>query len=244
MTQPRHHSRHVMSYHPRRYCGPVDQNHRQMQRPRSVKLGPRAVATGILGNDQVDAAGFQQSQIFGLAKGSARDDGFGPRQRQKAGWRVDESQQILMPGLCDEGGKHLPPYGQKYADRFFGKRRNSGGNVGDMGPVISVGGYPWRAFEGTKRNAGRRTGNDGISAHPCGKGVGRVDQMGDAFLTKIVGQTGDAAKTTDPRWQGLFNRIVGASGIGKNRINPFCRQFAGQSRGFGCAAQKKDACHG
>ena len=244
MTQPGHHRCHVMHDHPRWYGGPVDQDHPQMQRPRSVKLGPRAAATGILGNDQVDAAGFQQSQIVCLAKGPARNDGFSPRQRQRAGWRVDKPQQILMPGLCGKGREVLPPYGQKNAGRFFGQCRNGTGKVGDMGPVISVGGYPWRAFEGAKLNASRRTGGDGIFAHPCGKGVSRVNQVGDVFGTKILGQTGAATKTTDPHWQRLFNRIVSAPGIGKNRIHPLCRQLAGQSRSFGCATQKKDACHG
>ena len=244
MTDPGQDRCHVMDNQSCWHGGTVDHDDRQAEHPRGIQFGPRAAAAGVLGDNQLDATGFQQFQIIGLGKGAARDDMLGPRQGHRADRRIDKPQQILMPGLGGEGRQILPSNCQKDAGRLLGKRRNGGGYVGDMGPGIGLVWRPGRAFKGAKRNVGQLGGGDGITAHSRGKGMGCVDQMRDVFEAKIIGKPGNAAKAADPRRQGLLHRIVGASGIGKNRVEPLGCQLAGQGRGFGRAAQKKDSCHG
>ena len=91
--------------------------------------------------------------------------------------------------------------------------------------------------------AERLRGEGGIFADGCRKRVSRVDQQINAFCLQIIRKPLHAAKTADAGGKRLGNRIVGAPGVGKDRIHPCLRQGLGQTAGLCGAAQNKNARH-
>ena len=99
-------------------------------------------------------------------------------------------------------------------------------------------------FQRQQRRAGPPTGGDRVGADRRGKGVGRVDHMGDGIAPQGLDQTFGAAEAAGPRGQGLRHRPCGASGIGIKPLDPRPGQGAGQGVRLGRAAKDQDVHHG
>ena len=246
MTQPAQHLGHRARHLPRglvwlrAQVRSRDQYDGQAQGLGCVNLGARTAAAGVFGDDMRDMMGAQQVQITLQGERPARDDRRRIGQRQHAG-RIDQAQQIMVPGLCGESGKVLFADGQKHPRRGLGQ---GGDGRCDIRNEMATGEpTPGRALEPQQGDIGSGTGGDGVAAHLRGKRVGGIDDMGDAFRNQPGVQALDAAETANPCWQVLGSRRVGASGIGKHRVNAAHGQCPGEGAGFGCAAQQKDALH-
>ena len=221
---------------------PIDQDYRQRQFPRGIKLGARALTARILGDDMADAMVPQQGQIARQIKRAARDDRMCVRQRQRA-WRIDKAQQVMMLRPCAKRGQMQLADGQKHTGRGFGQRGKRACDIGHMGPAIGSSGHPGRTLQRGQRDTGFAAGGRGVPAHLGGKGMCRIDDMGDAFAAQKPHQPLNPAKAADACGQRLRDRGLGAPGIGKHCIHPCVRQSAGQTAGLCGAAQKKDARH-
>ncbi len=243
-VQPGHDLVRVASDGARRDGRAVDQDDRQGKRAGGGQFGLGARATGVLGDDDVDAVVGQQGKVTFGGEGAARDDGMGIGQGQRLGRRVDEAQKVMVLWGLGEKAKVLASDGEEDAARGRTKGSDGGFKVGDMGPVVLRSGNPRRAFEGDQGRSGFRTCSDGIRAHLRGERVGRVDDMGDGFGIEIGFQALDAAKAADADGQGLGDRGFGAAGVGIDSVHLRPGQRAGHLRGFGCSAQDEDARHG
>ncbi len=228
----------------RRKNGPVDQYDRNPEDSSRFQLCLGPGATGVLGDHMGDAMLPQKGKIAFCSEGATRDDGTGIRQRQDILRRIDQPQKIVMMGLRGEGLKVLFADRQKDTRRTHGQGIDGGINVRDMVPVITWARAPARPFEAAKRRAGLQGGGNGVAAHPRRKGMGGIDDVGDPLAAEIFDQPFDPAKAADARRQRLRNRAFRSAGIGEYRVNPCAGQRPRQLRGFGGAAQKKDASHG
>ena len=224
--------------------GAVDQDHRKGKRAGGGQLGFGPGASGVLGDDHVDAVVGQKCKVAFGGEGASCDDRFGLRQGQHFTRRVNEAQEIVVLRGLGEGRKVLATDGKEDAAWGRADCGDGGFKVGDMGPVVALVRRPRRAFEGDEGRVGFGAGGDGIRAHLRGERVGRVDHMGDGFGFEIGFQALDPAKTSDADRKGLGDRGFGATGVGIDGIQPRLSQGAGHLRSFGRSAQKKDARHG
>ena len=242
MTQPAQDGIGILKDQPLGQGRPVNQDHRQRQIPRGIKLGARALTARILGDDMADAMVPQQGQIARQIKRAARDDRMCVRQRQRA-WRIDKAQQVMMLRPCAKRGQMQLADGQKHTGRGVGQRGNCACDIGHMGPAIGSPGHPGRTLQRGQRDAGFAAGGRGVPAHLGGKGMCRIDDMGDAFAAQKPHQPLNPAKAADPGRQGLGDGGVGPTGIREHRVHPCIGQHPGKSACLGRTAQKKDARH-
>ena len=241
--KPRHNLRHAIDLWPVGHKGAVDQDDGQGQGASSVKLGARAGAASVFGDDMGDAVGLQQVKVALKRKGAARDKGRGLRQGQ-GGVMIDQPQKVMMLVLCGEIFQLLPPDGQKHPCGGVGQGRNSTRHVGHMVPKVALHGLPRGAFKGYQRGFGQGCGPHRVAAHLGGEGMGCVDEVGDGVLAQVIHQPRNPAKAPDPLRQGLAQGCLGATGVGKNRVKRLICQGFRQIRRLGCAAKQKDAGHG
>ncbi len=148
-----------------------------------------------------------------------------------------------MCRLSGKGGEVLFADGQKHPGGQVGQRVNGGRTIGDPGPEITLGFLPGRPLEGDQGDPLRRAGFNRIPAHSGGEGMGRIDDMGNAPIPQEIPEARDTAKTADPGWQRLHNGGSGPTGVGKDGVDPFLSQMAGQKAGFRGPAQEDNARH-
>lgn len=243
-VQPAHHRLFAGQDQPVRHWRPVDQNDRNPQGSSRFQLGRRTGAARILGNDTADAVVAQQGKVVGRGKGPAGDDDGGIGQRQRPFRRVDEPQKIVVLRLRRKGGERLLADGQKDPTRRLRQGCDGRRNVGNGMPVIARARFPWRAFIGAERPAGRGRGGHGVAAHPRRERVRGVDDMGDRLFLKEACQPLGPAEAANARRQGLRDRLPGAARIGKDRVDARVGKAPGEAGRLGRSTQKKDAWHG
>lgn len=240
MTKPAHHLIHLPRDVSSGQQRAFDHHDRQAKLARGVKLGPRAAAPGILGNDMADAVLAQQGEITGQIKRPARNHRLRIRQRQIARW-IDKAQQVVMLGPGGKIGEILLADGQKHPRRRLRQGRDSARDIRNGAPVIAVTAYPSGSLKRQQGQARRATGRNRVPAHLRGKGMRGINDMGDILGTQIGAETRHAAKTAYAGWQGLSHRGQCAPGIGEDRVNALRRKAAGKGRGFGRSPQKEYA---
>lgn len=243
MTQPVQHLRGGMDNPARRYGGPGNHDHRQAQSTRRVQLGARAVAAGILGYDQLNPVALHQRPVLINGERAASDFNRGTRQRQLLG-RIDQTQQIAMRGAGQKRRKALSANGQEHRPGRLGQGRDGRCEIGHALPIIARAGLPGRTLKRQQGHPCIARRRDGIGADLSGEGMGRVDQMCYALRAQIGAQPGRPAKPANAGGYGLRFGRTGAPGIGVLRRDAPRGQSASQRRRLGCAAKKKDACHG
>jgi len=185
----------------------------------------------------------QKRGIGGGVEGATVDHDRRLRQGRRRLGRIDEAQQVMVLRFGGKGGERLLADGKEDAGRIVGQRRDGGGDIRHVPPVITRLRLPRRAFQRDQGRCGFRAGGDGVPAHPCGEGVGRVDDMGDAFVPQIIGQPRHPAEAAHAHGQGLGDGRIRAACIGKDGIHPRIGQGAGQTARLGRAAEEEDARH-
>lgn len=244
MIEPVHHVVGRVEFGARGQGGAVDHQHRQVELAGGDDLGLRARAACIFGDHKVYGVGLHQFTVAFERKRPAIDDQAVVGEPGRFRRRVDETQQIVMLRLGGKGIHMHPPQRQHDAARRTGQRCDRACDVGHMGPAIAFFSAPRRARQGDMRDARQARGLDRMGAHRRGKGVGGVDQMGDAMAKQIIDQPGHASKATDAHGNGLAHRLVRAPGIAERRRDTLIRQQAGQRARLRCAAQQQDVVHG
>jgi len=243
MTQPAQHILDVCKRSAWRHGGPVDHYHRNAQRTGGVQFGPRACTARVLGDDQFNFVLFQQRQVTVQIKRPTGDHHVGLCQGHGLFGRIDQTQQIAMPGLGRKESEGLLANRQKHPRRCLGQSLNRALQIDNTAPVIAVTGTPRRALESGQRDLRSRTGGNRVAADLRGKGMGCVHDAGDTLRLQEMRQTLNATKTTHPRRQGLCHRQSGAARIAEQRIGAAFGQCAGQRRCLGGAAKNKGARH-
>lgn len=225
------------------YGGTVDQDHGQRQVAGGVQFGAGADAAGVLGHDVGDLVGFQQRKVAFQREGASRYNRIGLGQRQGFG-RIDKAQKVMMLGLYGKNLKVLATYGEEDAGRGIGQRRSGCRHIRHGLPLVTGDGVPRLTLQRDKRQVGDFGGGERMYAHLRGEGMGGVDDVGDGFVAQVFHQTFHAAKAADALWQGLGNGRLGSAGVRENGCNALICQGFGENRGFGGAAEQKDAGHG
>ena len=221
--------------------GALRHQHRQAQGPRGIQLGPRADAACVLGHHMGDRMFTHQGDVPRQIKGTACKDHFGIGQRQRCLGLVHQPQQIVMLRLGGKQPDLLFANRQKDTRRRIGQGCRNILKTGQEGPVIPRLRLPGRPFEADQRQAGLHACGMGIVAHSGGKGVRCIDHMGDPVLRQIGNQPRNPAKAADACGQGLRDGRVGATGIGKNRLNPMVGKTRGKAACLCGTPQQKDA---
>ncbi|GCC47473.1 hypothetical protein chiPu_0031774, partial [Chiloscyllium punctatum] len=199
---------------------PRDHDDGKVERACGVDLGAGAGSAGIAGDDPFDIARAHHLELGLEREGSARDDDVRIGQWQRLLGRIDKSQRIGLLRQGTERRDMLAADCEKYIGTTLRQGRDRGCDVRDLDPAVAGGPLPGRAFEREQRCRGLRAGGDRVAAHLGREGVRRVDHMGDAFTTQIIGKAADAAEAADAGRQRLLGRRVGAAAIGIDRVDP------------------------
>lgn len=242
--QPIHHLGDVSDCFTRGNRWPVDHDDGQAEGAGGSDFGDSTLAAGILGDKDLCAMIAHQIAVACKGEGAARNDDARLRQGQWIGGRIDETQQVMVLRLAGEGLQMLAADREEDAAWGRAKGCGGGGEVWCMGPVVTIGGRPGRAFEGNQGQAHAGAGGDGMGAHLRGERVGRIDDMGDVFHRQIGHQPCDAAKAAQAHGQGLRHGIFRTARIGIDGIGIVIMQRAGEKPRLGRAAEQKDAHHG
>ncbi len=222
----------------------VNQDDRNPQAPCRPKFRLGSATTGVLGHDQADAVIAHQRRVARFGERTTGDDRMGVGYRQRTLGRINQSQQVMVLGFGGEFGQVLLADRQENAG---GRVRQGGDGTGDIGnalPGVPRPRHPGRAFQRGERHARLSAGGQGVPAHLRGEGMGRVDDMRDAFGPQVIAKAPDSAEAADTRGQGLGDRCLGPAGIGKDSRDPGACHGARERRGFGGAAEDKEARHG
>ena len=241
MMQPVHHGGDASGDWAVGDCGPGNQDHRQCQATGCLQLGQRPRAARVFGDDMGDGMGAHQIHIGFHSERPAIQHHFGIRHGQSCIWGIDQSQQVEMLGLGGKSGQRLLADGKKNAGRRGGQGGNGAVGIWHMQPLIPRLGLPRGTFVGDQGNVGHFAGRDRVAADLGGKGVRGIDDMGDCRVNDVIGKTLDAAVTAQTGGQGLFDRIGGASGVGKDGVDSGVGKGVGKGGCLCRATQKKDA---
>jgi len=244
MTKPRQHLLDAFRAWPRGQLRPGDHDDGQAKLARGVDLGARAGATGISCDQQFDMSCAHQVEIAFAGEGAARDDHLGVRKRQHFAGRIDESQQVGMLRPAGERRKMLTSDRQKHTCLEVRQGGHRGIDVAHVGPAITGGLRPWRAFERDQRHTRDLGRLDGMAAHLRGKGMRCIDHMRDPRLADEIGKPVRSAETADPRRQRMAERNLRASRIGIDRIDVRARERRRELVRVACSAQNEGARHG
>lgn len=244
MIHPVQHRIDAARHRPIGNFGTIDQNHRKPERTRGIELGARALAAGILGDDEIDAMFLEQLAIADFGERTAFNNGLRIRKRQRVRRRIDQAQQVEMFGPHRERLQVLSADGEKDTRRRYGQSLDGTRHIRDQDPAVFRTWRPGRTLVGTKRDTFSRAGHDGMCAHLRGKRMRRIQHMSDPLGAKIVSQTFDAAEAADAHRQRLFGQRMRSAGVREDGIGTARSECGGQSAGFRRAAEKKDASHG
>lgn len=243
MTEPSHDVNNGLKSSTLRQAWAVDQDDRQLESSRGIKLGARAVTARIFGNDMGDVVDLHQCQITDSCERAASENHFGVRQWQWCLGRVDDPQQIEVLCSCRERYEFLFADGEKDAGWLFRQRRHRSVDISDVLPIVTGAGLPLRAFKGDKRYACPIACDGRIATHLRREWVGGVDDVGNAFLPQVGDKAVDATKSSYARGHRLLDRRRRTAGVREHACNARLGQHTGDLTCFRRAAQKKDARH-
>ncbi len=203
MTQPVHYLRHRMRLLPIRHSRAVDHDDRQAKTAGGGDLGIGTGTTSILGHNQINAMLLHQCKVVSFGKRPARHQHMVIRKgRQVFGW-IDQTQKIEMLRIRRELHQMHPTDGQHDADGGLVQGGHSTRNVRHTGPGISGLRTPRLAGQCDQRNVSLSASLHRIPTHLRGKGVGRINHMGDLFIAHVRNQSVDPTKSADTLGQRL-----------------------------------------
>ena len=241
MSKPRQHFFSAFDPFSFGQSGARDHDDGQAELARGVDFCACASAAGIARHQPFDAARAHQFAVAFKRERAARHNHFGVRQWQRAVGRIDEAQRIGVLRLGRERRDMLPANREKHARALLGKAIDSAGDISDFDPVVSRCPAPGRALQRHQRNIRRRASLDCVAAHFGGKGVRRIDHMGDALLADVVGKSHRATKASDPRRQRMAEGNLRASRIGIDRADLLAHEHVREPVGVACSAQDEGA---
>lgn len=244
MSKPRQHRIDRMNLPALRQFGTLDHQHRQPHLASCRQLGHGALTTGVLADQALNAVLAQQVEVTLQAEGAAVDgDGVMGQRGSRLG-SVDQTQQIVMLGLCREGGEMHAADGQQYSLGRAGERIHGGFNAVDSLPAVARHRLPGGTSQGDEFHIAVCCGLYGMAAHLCGEGMGGIHQMGDAVLRQPGPQPLDATEASNAggQWLGLW--CGDSPGIAEHGGNRATSEGRGQGAGFAGASQNQDFAHG
>lgn len=243
MIQPLQHLRNAEHFAAVRARGPFHHEDRQAQDARRVEFGVGAPSSRVLGHDDVHPMPAHERQIAAHIEGTARNDHRVLGQWRRLGWRIDQSQDVVMLRLRREFAGMQPADSQQDAFRRPGQGRDGAIDIGHRLPAIAGACLPGGSRQRQQGNTGLLRGGLRMPAHLRGERMRCIDEMGDRVLAQIANEPRDAAEAADPYRDRLRLGLTHAPGIGQNGCLPAFGEAAGQSAGFGRSAQDKDVAH-
>ena len=237
MSDPVQYFGYRMRQGPRGYRGAVYHDHgqRQLTGRRDFCIG--TTASGILGHDQIDAVLLHQRQITLNDERATIQHSFAVRKRQRCIRCVNQPKQIKVLWIRRELGQMHAAYSQHDTASRPVQSGDGSSDVRDICPIIAIINAPRGTRQRDQRHARLRASSYGIAAHLCGKGMCRVDNMGDGMSLQICCQTRNAAKAAYALGQWLANGPRHTTGERDRGADARLTQDAAQRGAFGRAAQ-------
>jgi len=124
------------------------------------------------------------------------------------------------------------------------QRGDGGREISHHLPAVARGGLPGGARQRQQRNAGLRTGRDGVAAHLRGKRVRGIDEVRHTLVAQIPYQPGHTSEATYAHGDGLRFGPGHPAGIRQHGALSKFGQGQRERAGLQRAAQDKDVAHG
>ncbi len=239
MTHPVQYGMGIMHFMPGGQIRAGDHDDRQPQCARGADFGISPRPAGVFRHNQRNCVLAHQGEVTVKAERATVDLDVMVGQGGRCFGRIDETQQVEMLWSRGESGQVHAPDGQHDARGGPVQRGDGTVDIRNMGPIVPRLGCPGRAGQCGERHAGFRTGGNRIPAHLRGKGMRRVNHMGDGGLAQIVHQPRNTAEPANPLWQRLSNWPRDATGKGDRAPHTCIAHGATKRRGFGRAAKNE-----
>lgn len=237
MIDPVQNRSHIMGLGAVWQCGSVDHDHGNSKGTGRQQLGLRAGPAGVLRDTAGDTVAAHQRQIAIGGEWPAIQHDLMIGKRQWPIGRINQAQQIEMLRIGREFGQMHPADGQKDTLGRPVQCGNGTFDVGHMGPVVLRGGLPRRAGQRDQRRAGLLGGDNRVVAHLRGKGMRRVNHMGDVVIVDIARQPFGPAKPARALRQRLTDRSGHTACQRHGAGQPDAVHRVAQGCGLGRAAQ-------
>ncbi|KFI29531.1 hypothetical protein CN97_15320 [Haematobacter massiliensis] len=239
-TERAFHSRHALTLR----CGPLDHQHGQAQQAGGAELGFRALASRVLGDDDVDAVSFQKHPLLCRIEGATPDDGAEVRERRRHHRRINQPEQVVVLRETCKSVQILPTDGKEHMPPRARKRCGRGCHIRHRYPAIPGSRHPAGALQPEKRCSGPVAGSTRVAAYSGGEGMGGIYDPANPFPDEIFRQPIDTPETTDPHGYRLRTGDKGAPGVGQDRGEPRLCHGGGKAAGFRRTAKDQGRSHG
>ncbi|GEM_PF-3754258 len=223
--------------------GAFDQHHLDAQGPRGLQFRFGATASGVFGDDQVNAVLAQQGQIAFKAERAAIDGEVMIAKAEPRLRMIDQTQQEEMLIQWGEKIEMLATDGQKDTAAAAGQPCGGGVNIGQGLPNIPRPRRPLRPFDRQQRHIRRATGHDGVVADLLREGMGGINHLPDPLGLKVIPQPADPGKAADPDRNRLRAWRLDASGVRQDGGELGGADRCGQGACFGRSAQNEGLAH-
>ena len=161
---------------------PLDHNDGQAASTGSGEFGSRAFAAGIFAYDALDTLGLQQGQVALQGKRASIDHGGMISKRRRVGRLIHQAKHVVVLGLGGKGRQVHAANGEQYT---LGRASQGANGLIDRChtlPLVALDRSPRWPGKGNGLNAALGCGGYNVFAHLRGKGVGGIDDMGNALL--------------------------------------------------------------
>ena len=218
----------------------INHHDRQTKRARRVQFGLGPSPARILAHHNVDRLIAEQGCVALDGKGASGHDHRVIRQARLCLRHINETQNIVVLGLCGESLHVQAAQSEHHAAGRPAKRRNSSVDIRHMLPPVAIPSLPGRAGQGDQRHTGLAAGVKGVPTHLRGKRVCGVNDMGDVMVAEVADKPLDPTKATNAMRDRLWPWGLDAARIGKHRRNAPLGKSTGQGAGFARAAKNKE----
>lgn len=219
----------------------LDHDDLDAERTRSSDLRISGAATGILGDDDLDALVVQQLPFVGFVEGTACEDVTAVGNGKRRVDRINAADKIAVLRSSGEAPGLLSADGEEDTAGRGTERRDGGVDAVDASPSVTIDNLPGRATQRKEWNlhsfsGGRRVGRDLV-----GERMGRVDEQVDTFLSQVINQALGATEAADAGRQGQGLGIRGSPGKRNRRVDIVAqRQSFRQRACLGRATEDQD----
>ncbi len=237
---PIHSLVHAVNFGSRGHVGALDHYDFDPQLSGCINFSARTAPARVLGNDQVDLELLQKRKVIFKAERPAVNDHIAVRERQVKGGIVDQPQKVRVLWIARKVMQMHAPDGQKNP---FGGRIQSSRRVTDtchINPAIPTFRDPRLSRQGNKRNTRHFATLNRVCAHLRGKGMGRIDHMGDSVVCKKTGETFSPAKSALSDGNGLWLGVFNTTRQRHQSLNTYARHALRERAGLDSSAKYQE----
>lgn len=220
----------------------ADHDHGKLQVARRFDFRIGRGASGILGNKNIDAVVAQQSRFARAVERATGRDEINLRRKARAFGRLDAADQVGVLRRCGKCREALAADAEEHAAWVWAESPSGGLGIGNTGPAVASGGFPFRTNDGANGKAEAGCCGLSIGGDARCEGMRRIDYGLRLVVLEPGYEPVHAAEAADSGFDAARGRVCRAAGEGQGRMKPSVTRDAADKLGcFRRASEDQDA---